>query len=135
MGGDAAKGKLVFRKTCSTCHLLEKEGHAFGPDLMSITNQTRINLLTMILDPNNNIAAGYDGYALETIDGRALTGIMAGETAAGVTLRTPEGLEQTIPRERIKTFRPLAQSLMPEGLESGLEKQDLADLLTYLKEH
>jgi putative membrane-bound dehydrogenase-like protein len=131
MGGDAAKGKLVFRKTCSTCHLLEKEGHAFGPDLMSITNQTRINLLTMILDPNNNIAAGYDGYALETIDGRALTGIMAGETAAGVTLRTPEGLEQTVPRERIKTFRPLAQSLMPEGLETGLEKQDLADLLTY----
>jgi putative heme-binding domain-containing protein len=133
MGGDAAKGRRVFQKTCSTCHLLENVGHAFGPDLMSITNQTRINLLTMILDPNNNIAAGYDGYSLETTDGRALTGIMAGETSSGVMLRTPEGLEQSIPRERIKTIRPLAQSLMPEGLEAGLEKQDIADLLTYLK--
>ncbi len=131
--GDAAKGRKVFERTCSTCHQVNNVGHVFGPDLLSITNQTRINLLTMILDPNNNIAAGYDGYVLETTDGRSITGIMGGETSSGVTLRTADGLEQVISRDKIKNLRPLGESLMPEGLEAGLEKEDLADLLEYLK--
>src|SRR5207302_5972630 len=30
---DPAKGKLVFAKTCATCHKLYGEGGAIGPDL------------------------------------------------------------------------------------------------------
>ena len=130
--GDAAKGKELFRKTCSTCHQLQSVGRAFGPDLLSVGNQTRINLLTMIIDPNNNIAPGYDGYFVETTDGRTLTGILGNETSSSVTLRTPEK-EETIIRDRIQSLRPMSTSLMPEGLEANLTKHDMADLLEYVK--
>jgi putative heme-binding domain-containing protein len=131
--GDRDKGKKVFRKTCSTCHQLEETGRAFGPDLLSVTGQTRINLLTMIVDPNNNIAPGYDGYLVETTNGRTVAGIMANETSSSVVIRTPEGEEEVIARDGIRSMRPLTQSLMPEGLEGGLSKQDVADLIEYLK--
>ena len=133
MQGDAGQGKNVFGKTCSACHEMDEVGHPFGPDLLSVSNQTRINLLTMILDPNNNIAPGYDGYFIETREGRSLAGVLGGETPAGVTLRTADGKQETIARDRIVTMRPMATSLMPEGLEAGLSKQDIADLLEYLK--
>lgn len=131
--GDAVKGKALFRSRCSTCHLLGGEGRAFGPDLLSVTNQTRINLLTMIIDPNNNIAPGYDGYFVETKEGRTLTGILVAETASGVMFRTADGNDENISRTSIETLRPMRTSLMPEGLEAGLTKLDMADLLEYLK--
>jgi putative heme-binding domain-containing protein len=98
-----------------------------------VSNQTRINLLTMILDPNNNIAPGYDGYFVETADGRTFTGILGAESSSGITMRTPEGEEEIISRDRIVSFRPISTSLMPEGLEAGLTNQDMADLIEYLK--
>lgn len=131
--GDPDKGREHFLTTCSPCHVMENTGNAFGPDLLSVTNQTRINLLTMILHPNNNIAPGYDGYLIETSDGRTFTGIMGNETSSAVTLRTADGAEQVISREEIKSILPMSQSLMPEGLEAGLSEQDLADLIEYLK--
>jgi putative membrane-bound dehydrogenase-like protein len=131
--GDAAKGKAVFTVVCSSCHQIGKIGLPFGPDLLSVTNQTRINLLTMILDPNNNIAPGYDGYLVETTDGRTFAGILGSESSGNVTLRTTGGQEEVISRDHIKTVRPLSSSLMPDGLEANLSKQDLADLLEYLK--
>lgn len=131
--GNASRGKEVFRSACSPCHQLDGAGRAFGPDLLSVSSQTRINLLTMIIDPNNNIAPGYDGYFIETMEGRTFTGILSGENASGVTLRTADGREEFIARSDIRNMRPMSQSLMPEGLESGISKQQMADLLAYLK--
>ena len=37
------------------------------------------------------------------------------------------------PRGKIKGIRPSPLSLMPEGLEQLISKQDLADLLAFLK--
>ncbi len=133
LAGDPLKGKAVFEKSCSTCHHLEGVGRQIGPDLLSVTNQTRINLLTMILNPNNNISPGYDGYIVDTSDGRTFAGIMGNETATAVVLRTLDGKEQMVARENIRTIRPMSASLMPDGLESGLSVQDVADLLEYLK--
>ena len=131
--GDLARGKDVFAKTCGTCHQMHGLGRPFGPDLLSVSNQTRINLITMILDPNNNIAPGYDGYSIETADGRSFTGILGQETSSGITLRTADGREEAVARDRIVSMRPMTASLMPEGLEAGLSKQDMADLLEFLK--
>lgn len=130
---DAAKGKEIFRKSCSACHQLEGVGQMFGPDLLSVRNQTRINLLTMILDPNHTIAQGYEGYVVETMEGHTYAGLLIQENGAGVLLRTADGNDHTLPRKNIKTIAPMTHSLMPEGLETGYTTQDVADLLEYLK--
>ena len=131
--GDAAKGMEMFRTACSSCHRIGETGRPFGPDLLSVSNQTNINLLTMILDPNKNIAPGYDGYLIETRDGRTLAGILASESSTAVMVRTPDGGEQVIAREQVKSILPMSTSLMPEGLEANYTVQDFADLLHYLK--
>lgn len=131
--GDPAKGKTIFKNVCSACHLLEGVGRHLGPDLLSVSNQTRINLLAMILDPNNNISPGYDGYFVETTGGETLAGILAQETSEAVVLRTADGQEHRIARDRIKAMRPMTSSLMPDGLEAGLGVEEVADLIEYLK--
>jgi len=131
--GDAQKGKVVFKASCSSCHQLEGEGFNYGPDLLSVAHQTKISLLTMILHPNNNIAPGYGGYIIETIDGRTLAGIMINENASNITLRGPDGSEQVIMRTNIKSILSMSDSLMPEGLEASISKDDMTNLLEYLK--
>lgn len=131
--GDPAKGKVVFKNVCSVCHKLDEVGVNFAPDLHSLSNQTKINLLTMILDPNNTIAAGYEGYTIETTDGGTFAGIIESENASNLILKSPGGAVQTILKSNIKSMAPMSVSLMPEGLETSINKDDMANLLEYLK--
>jgi putative heme-binding domain-containing protein len=48
-------------------------------------------------------------------------------------LRGPLGVEATLLRSDLAKLEALPGSLMPAGLEAGLSKQQLADLLAYLK--
>ena len=50
--GNAAHGKVVFKKICSACHRLEEVGTAVGPDLAALTDKSNAALLVAILDPN-----------------------------------------------------------------------------------
>jgi hypothetical protein len=44
------------------------------------------------------------------------------------------GVEVNIPRATLKGSASTGQSLMPEGLEAGLDVQGMADLLTFIEE-
>ena len=65
--------------------------------------------------------------------GRVFTGMIAAETASSITLRRAERAEDTILRSQIDEIQATAKSVMPEGLETQLSKQDVADLITYLQ--
>jgi putative heme-binding domain-containing protein len=130
--GDRARGREAFKRACATCHRLEGEGHAVGPDLRVAQGRTPEGLLTQILDPNRELLPIYNAYLVQTRDGRSLTGIIASETASGLTLRRAEGVEETVLRSAILQIQDTGLSLMPEGLEKDLRPQDLADLIAYL---
>lgn len=131
---DAARGKAVFKKTCSTCHRLENEGVEVGPDLLSaLRNKTREGLLVDVLDPSREVDPRYLNYVVTGKDGRVFTGMIAAETASSITLRRAEKAEDTILRTQIEEIQTTAKSVMPEGLEMQLSKQDLADVIAYLQ--
>ncbi|MBW3630993.1 MAG: HEAT repeat domain-containing protein, partial [Gemmatimonadetes bacterium] len=132
-GGDPASGRTVFQRVCSACHKVGDIGSEVGPDLASLTNRTRIDLMAQTLHPNDNIAPGYEAYLLETSDGRSFSGVMAEESPVSVSLRAPGGAEQTFSRSIIARLEPLSVSLMPEGLEGAIDVREMADLLSYLK--
>jgi putative heme-binding domain-containing protein len=71
-------------------------------------------------------------YQIQTKAGRVFTGMIASETASSVTLRRAEKVEDTILRSHIDEIQATGKSLMPEGLEMQLTKQDLADVIAYL---
>jgi putative heme-binding domain-containing protein len=131
--GDATRGKMVFKKNCSTCHRLQNVGVEVGPDLLSaLRNKTPDTLLVDILDPSREVDPRYINYYVTTKAGRSFTGMMAAETASSVTLRRAEKAEDTILRSDIDEIQATAKSLMPEELEKQLGKQDVADVIVYL---
>jgi putative membrane-bound dehydrogenase-like protein len=131
---DAARGKVVFQKTCATCHRLENVGIEVGPDLLSaLRTKTPETLLVDILDPSRDVDPRYIEYVVTLRDGRVATGLIAAETAASLTLRRAEKIEETFLRSQIEEVQATVRSLMPEGLELQLSRQDLADVIGYLQ--
>ena len=130
--GDFAAGREVFNTNCSQCHKVGETGSEVGPDLLSLSGRTKYEFLENILDPNSNIVPGYEEYLVETNDGRALTGVMASQGPATVTLRRSEGEEDTIARSQIANLRSLGVSAMPEGVQEDISVQQMAHLLEYL---
>ena len=132
VSGDRARGKVVFAKTCAACHQLDGVGSAVGPDLAAVANKTPRYLLAEILDPNRNLDSRYVEYQANTKDGRLVVGVLAAETATGITLRGQQGKEETILRSDLDSLRGTGKSLMPEGLEKDVPKDAMADLIAYL---
>jgi putative membrane-bound dehydrogenase-like protein len=126
-------GRVIFNAVCATCHRLDREGHAVGPDLFDIRRQTKENILFHIVNPDAEIAPAFTAYLAEAKDGRVLSGILVGDTPTSITLRGPLGVEVTLLRTDLAKLESLPGSLMPTGLEAGLSKQQLADMLAYLK--
>ena len=58
--------------------------------------------------------------------------MIASETGSSLTLRRAEKAEDTILRQQIDEIQATGKSVMPDGLEMQLSKQDLADLIGYL---
>jgi putative membrane-bound dehydrogenase-like protein len=131
---DAARGKAAFKKACATCHRLEDEGVEVGPDLLSaLRNKSPEQLLSDVLDPSREVDPRYINYLVTTKNGRTYSGLIAAETASSVTLRRAEKAEDTILRSQIEAIEATPKSVMPDGLEAQLSKQDLADLIAYLQ--
>jgi putative membrane-bound dehydrogenase-like protein len=130
--GDAGRGKDVFAKRCSVCHRLDGVGHEVGPDLAALANKSAAYLMQEILDPNRNVDSRYLEYVAQTKAGRSFNGVLAAETATSITLRGQEGKEQALLRTDIDDLSTNGKSLMPEGLEKDVGKQDMADLIAYL---
>ena len=85
-----------------------------------------------VLAPNREVAANYIAYVIDLKDGSSLSGMITEETAGSIKLKRIGAAEETILRQNIAKLTSSAISLMPEGLESTLPPQDMADLLAYL---
>ena len=133
MPGDAGRGRLVFAKACATCHKLGGVGHEVGPDLGSVGDKSPGGLLIAILDPNRSVEARYVNYQAITKNGVTLTGVLASETGASITLVGPEGKQQVVLRKDLEELVSSGKSAMPEGLEKDLKPQDLADLIAHIR--
>lgn len=129
----AEHGREVFKTHCAICHRLEREGVTVGPDLFDIRNQPKDSILFHIVVPDAEVAPAFTAYLAETRDGRSLAGVLAAETATSVLLRMPGGTEETLLRGNLTKIEALPNSLMPAGLDAAMSRQDLADLLAFLK--
>ncbi len=132
LAADTRHGKEVFREHCSTCHRLEEVGNEVGAELKGIRQRGMDAVLLNILDPNREVKPEYLAFAVTTLDGRSLTGMIAVETANNITVRQIDGTSVRVQRNQIKELRSLGMSFMPEGLEFNINQKAMADLLGYL---
>ncbi len=135
LAGDAQKGRAIFAERCAVCHRFGVAGSAVGPDLDASAAAGREKLLGNILEPSREITAGFPLGIVTLKTGGTLAGILANESPAGVVLRMPGAAERAIATADIAKIERPAQSLMPEGIETGMTAQQMADLLTFLAPH
>jgi len=131
--GDPARGALVFTRVCVTCHKYEDKGNEIGPDLRSVAEHPPEKILANILDPSADVQPGYHAYSATLQNSEELYGIIAAETANSMVMKLSDGSSRTILRKEITTLRSSNLSLMPDGLESGINLQEMADLIVFLK--
>jgi putative heme-binding domain-containing protein len=133
--GDVRRGQAVFAKTgCIVCHPMGYLGGKFGPDLTSIGNaRSERDLLEAIVFPSASFVRSYEPMTVKLKAGGELTGIVRSETSEAIVLATAPGVEQRFARSEVADLQPGAVSLMPQGFDQVLSRQDLSDLVTFLK--
>ena len=129
--GDAAKGRVLFTGACSGCHKLGDLGVNVGPPLNGIGARPRAELLGHIVDPNREVDPTFWQWNITTRQGQSLSGVIAGENAAGLTLRAQAG-DVEIRTSDITNRENTRRSFMPEGLEA-LGAEALRDIITFLE--
>lgn len=130
--GNAEKGKAVFATVCIACHKVGDLGMEVGPPLSDVKVKLPEALLSDILDPNRMFEARWSAYQIDTKDNRILSGLITGETSDSVQLTMMGGIKETVQRSNIKEMKSLDRSLMPVGLEAGISKEQMSDLLAFL---
>jgi quinoprotein glucose dehydrogenase len=136
LGGDAEAGRRVFftkaEVSCLRCHKVQGQGGDVGPDLTGIgSKQKRDYLLESIVDPNRQIAQGFETVVLTLTSGKVVSGIVKAEDAREVKLMTAEGELLTVPRAKIDE-RARGKSAMPEDVIKQLSRRELRDLVEFL---
>jgi putative heme-binding domain-containing protein len=131
--GDHERGRPLFQKHCATCHKLFGAGGEIGPDLTATARADTTALLVNIVDPGAVVRTPYLHYVATTTGGRIVTGIIADQDAAGVTLVDAQNQRTTLPRAGIEELRELPGSIMPENLLKTLSPQEVRDLFAYLQ--
>ncbi len=135
-GGDAGRGMSIFREkaevSCLRCHKIDGKGGEVGPDLTGIgEKKDREYVLRSIVQPNAEIAEGFETLVLALTDGQVVSGIARGEQEGSLRLMTPEGELKLIPEGDIEE-RARGASAMPEDLIQQLTPRELRDLVEFL---
>lgn len=134
--GNADIGHELFlsqKVGCFGCHRAVGRGGTVGPDLSRIGKlRTPAELLESIVFPGRTIAPEFRAYQVATKDGRVATGLIVRETSDAIVLRTTDLAEVRVARDDLEAMTPSASSLMPEGLEKLMTRQELRDLLEFL---
>jgi putative heme-binding domain-containing protein len=105
----------------------------FGPNLNTLKSRNALSIITEIINPNNSIADKYGQWDIELKNGTRLNGIITSENDQTIALKLMGGVIQNISKSNIKSKKDLRVSAMPNGLESNISVQAMADLLAYIK--
>src|SRR5262249_38571078 len=131
------RGRLAYQAAqCYKCHRFKNEGGDTGPDITGVGNRFDARyILESIILPSKVISDQYASTVIETTDGRTITGRIVDENAKRVLVRTDPFATQPI--EVLKAnidHRTLSKtSEMPQGLVNVLTKEEILDLVAYLR--
>ncbi len=130
-------GKVALAAaSCLKCHRVGQRGTQVGPDLTGVGKRyDNRALLESILQPSAQIDPKYLNTSYLLKDGTVVSGRTVGVSSAQLVIETDSisGKTETIQREDIDESSPSKISPMPEGLVDVLTKDELLDLIAYLR--
>ncbi|HEY0108319.1 MAG TPA: c-type cytochrome, partial [Fibrella sp.] len=132
--GDMERGRRLFygKAICSTCHQVRAEGGKLGPDLTSIQrDRSAHDLLEAIVYPSVSFVRDYETYRIKTKTGEQ-TGLIQEQTPTAIVLGTSPTTSVRISRADIVSMELQNTSMMPQGLDQLMTKEEMADLMAFL---
>ena len=129
--GIAARGRVTYNQRCASCHRAGGEGFLLGPDLSTMRSAGAEKLLTNLINPSREVAADFAAFQIRT-NKDPLLGLLANETPTHLTILFPFGKSLTLERKEVRGMKSHGASIMPEGLEAGLDHQAMADLVAFI---
>jgi putative membrane-bound dehydrogenase-like protein len=130
--GDARKGFEVFKNICSKCHRHGDTGETIAPNLTGFNVHPKSKILQKMLDPNSSVEGNYRQYTVTTKAGRVLNGLLAAETKTALEIVDAEAKRHVVLRDDIDEMSASNRTIMPEGFEKQLSKDDIVNLLEFL---
>jgi putative membrane-bound dehydrogenase-like protein len=130
--GDARKGFEVFKNICAKCHRHGDIGEAIAPNLTGFNVHPKSKILQKMLDPNSSVEGNYRQYTVTTKAGRVINGLLAAETQTAFEIVDTEAKRHTVLRDDIEEMTASNRTIMPEGFEKQLSKDDIVNLLEFL---
>ncbi|MCA8989410.1 MAG: HEAT repeat domain-containing protein, partial [Planctomycetaceae bacterium] len=137
-GADPVRGEALFhseKAKCGSCHLIKNKGHRIGPELTTIgANRSAHDLIESVLFPSASIVRDYETYTVIMSSGKTISGLLIRETTEAVWIQPAVGVAISIPHEEVEEMAPSTTSMMPGGLEKTMTDQELADIISFLKQ-
>jgi putative heme-binding domain-containing protein len=131
------KGRSAYEAAqCAKCHRFAGQGGDTGPDITGVGNRFNPHyILEAMIHPSKAISDQYLSSVLLTTDGEVIRGRVIEETPDSVKIRIdPFALELTEVKKADIEERQLAKiSEMPQGLINTLTKEEILDLIAYLR--
>ncbi|MFM1768550.1 MAG: hypothetical protein RJA22_1079 [Verrucomicrobiota bacterium] len=134
---DIRRGQAIFnsqKAACAGCHAIGYLGGNLGPDLTRIGQvRSERDLLESIVFPSASFVRSYEPMLVVTRAGEEHSGVLRRDTDDEMVLATGPSTEVRLARADIAEQRPGRVSVMPAGLDQQLTRQELADLIAFLK--
>jgi len=135
--GDIRRGQAIFnspKTACASCHKIGYVGGLVGPDLTSIGQaRTERDLLESVVYPSASFVRSYEPMVVATKSGDEYSGVIKKDAPDEIVLATGPNTEMRIARSDVTEMRPGTVSIMPQGLDEQISRQELADLVAFLK--
>ncbi len=135
-GRDLENGKKMFSAgMCVVCHRFADQGGGIGPDLTNLAKRSDYkSILESILDPNLVVSDQFEQHEVTLKNGSVVMGRVVTENDEKIQLVqsgfAPQSLTD-IKKSDVKSVNPSKLSMMPPGLISTMNAEELKDLIAY----
>lgn len=146
--GDVKAGEAVFwgKGECGTCHMVNGRGSVIGPDLTTIANLRKVNIIVDALTKENNKdypPGGYQTYQLTPLQsypqiqvvtnaGRTIKGVLRNEDSFSLQVMGLDQKMYLLKRANLKSVTYPPGRLMPHDYDKRLTKAEFDNLLAYV---
>jgi len=122
---------------CYKCHQVSGSGGSVGPDLTAAGRRFNPHdLLETMIVPSKEVSDQYRATTFQMDDGRLITGRIANLAGGNYMVQTnmlDPGNFTNLSAANIEDRKPSEVSMMPKGLLDTMTKDDVLDLLAYLR--